>query len=111
MIDRLQPASLAPAAPTKGAEVSPLAAPSVAPGTGALDGASADFTAMLGDLMTNAAATVKHAEAASIAGIKGQASVQQVVEAVMSAEQNLQGAIAVRDKVVSAYLELSRMQI
>jgi flagellar hook-basal body complex protein FliE len=34
-----------------------------------------------------------------------------VVEAVMTAEQTLQGAIAVRDKVVAAYLELSRMQI
>ena len=29
----------------------------------------------------------------------------------MSAEQTLQGAIAIRDKVVSAYLEISRMQI
>ena len=42
---------------------------------------------------------------------QGQASVQQVVEAVMSAEQTLQGAIAIRDKVVAAYLEISRMQI
>ena len=47
----------------------------------------------------------------SIAGMRGQASVQQVVDAVMSAEQTLQGAIAIRDKVVSAYLELSRMSI
>jgi flagellar hook-basal body complex protein FliE len=29
----------------------------------------------------------------------------------MSAEQSLQTAIAVRDKVVSAYLEISRMSI
>lgn len=42
---------------------------------------------------------------------KGQASVQQVVEAVMSAEQSLQTALAVRDKVVAAYQEISRMQI
>ena len=40
----------------------------------------------------------------------GKASVQQVVEAVMSAEQTLQGAIAIRDKVVAAYLEISRMR-
>jgi flagellar hook-basal body complex protein FliE len=37
--------------------------------------------------------------------------VQQVAEQVMSAEQTLQSAIVVRDKVVAAYLELSRMQI
>jgi flagellar hook-basal body complex protein FliE len=32
-----------------------------------------------------------------------------VVEAVMSTEQTLQAAIAIRDKVVAAYQELSRM--
>ena len=40
---------------------------------------------------------------------RAKASVQQVVDAVMSAEQTLQRAIAIRDKVVSAYLEISRM--
>jgi flagellar hook-basal body complex protein FliE len=34
-----------------------------------------------------------------------------VVEAVMSAEQTLQMAVAVRDKVVQAYQEVSRMAI
>ena len=66
---------------------------------------------MLGQLLGNAAGALKTAEATSIAGMRGQASVQQVVDAVMSAEQTLQGAIAIRDKVVSAYLELSRMSI
>jgi flagellar hook-basal body complex protein FliE len=37
--------------------------------------------------------------------------VQQVVEAMMNAERNLQTVIAVRDKVVSAYQEISRLQI
>ena len=36
---------------------------------------------------------------------------QKVVEAVMATEQTLQSAIAIRDKVVSAFLELSRMSI
>jgi flagellar hook-basal body complex protein FliE len=54
---------------------------------------------------------LKTGEAISIAGIRGQASVQQVVEAVMAAEQTLQSSIAIRDKVVAAYLEVSRMQI
>ena len=72
---------------------------------------AADFGAMLGQLAGNAASVLKNAEAQSIAGIRGEASVQQVVEAVMSAEQTLHGAIAIRDKVVSAYLELSRMSI
>jgi flagellar hook-basal body complex protein FliE len=33
------------------------------------------------------------------------------VEAVMSAEKSLQTALAVRDKVVNAYQEISRMAI
>jgi len=34
-----------------------------------------------------------------------------VVEAVMSAEQSLQTAVAIRDKVVAAYQEIVRMAI
>src|SRR5215470_15528017 len=73
--------------------------------------AQADFGAMLGQLAGGTLTALKNAEAVSLASVNGQASVQQVVEAVMSAEQALQGAIAVRDKIVSAYLELSRMSI
>ena len=36
---------------------------------------------------------------------------QQVVEAVMAAESTLKTAIAIRDKVVNAYQEISRMTI
>ena len=36
---------------------------------------------------------------------------REVVDAVMSAEQTLQAAVAIRDKIVSAYLEISRMAI
>lgn len=70
-----------------------------------------DFATMLTNMASDAADTLKTAESVSIAGVKGNASVQQVVEAVMAAEQSLQTAIAVRDKVVSAYLEISRMTI
>ena len=47
----------------------------------------------------------------SIQALKGDADTREVVDAVMSAEQALQTAIAIRDKVVSAYLEISRMGI
>ena len=73
--------------------------------------AGADFGAMVSQLASHAAGVVRNAESVSVAGIQGNATVQQVVEAVMSAEQTLQGAVAIRDKVVAAYLELSRMQI
>jgi flagellar hook-basal body complex protein FliE len=72
---------------------------------------SPDFAAVLARAALSAIDTLKGGEAAAITGMQGKASVQQVAEAVMSAEQTLQSAIAVRDKVVAAYLELSRMQI
>jgi flagellar hook-basal body complex protein FliE len=34
-----------------------------------------------------------------------------VVSSVMEAEQSLQTAIAIRDKIVQAYLEISRMPV
>ena len=55
--------------------------------------------------------TMKTAEASSLQGIQGKLSSQKVVEAVLAAEQTLQSAIAIRDKAVASYLELTRMQI
>lgn len=75
------------------------------------EAAGVDFGSMLTQLASNAAATVRNAESVSVAGIQGSATIQQVVEAVMKAEHTLQGAIAIRDKAVAAYLEISRMQI
>ncbi len=71
----------------------------------------ADFSDIMAQFATGVRDQLRAGEAASIAGIQGKATAQQVVEAVMSAEQSLQTAVAIRDKVVSAYLELSRMAI
>ena len=69
------------------------------------------FLNVLGDMISGVNHDLKNAEAMSIKGIKGQADVQEVVHALMTAEQSLKMAVAVRDKIVSAYLDLSRMQI
>jgi flagellar hook-basal body complex protein FliE len=70
-----------------------------------------DFTNVLAQVSANAVTDLKTGEAAAISGMTGKMSVQQVVEAVMSAEKTLQTALAVRDKVVAAYQEISRMAI
>lgn len=84
-------------------------------GAGAVSGAGAisglDFGAVLTDVASKGVSAIANAEAASIKGIRGEASIQQVVEAVLEAERTLQTAIAVRDKVVQAYQEISRMAI
>lgn len=70
-----------------------------------------DFGSMMARMTNDAIDGLKSAESVSVAGIKGKASAQQVVESVMAAEESLQTAIAIRDKVVSAYMEISRMTI
>jgi flagellar hook-basal body complex protein FliE len=90
-------------------------------GTQAIQGAQAiqgsaaagatDFGSVLASLARDTMSTMKSGEAAAISGIQGKASTQKVVEAIMSAEQALQVAISVRDKVVQAYQEIGRMAI
>jgi flagellar hook-basal body complex protein FliE len=82
--------------------------PSGPPATAAGDDG---FQAMFARVAAAARDTMRTGEAAAISGVKGDASVQEVVNAVMSAEQQLRAAIAVRDRVVAAYQEISRMQI
>lgn len=70
-----------------------------------------DFGEVLGKMAMDAVGTIKAGEQTAVAAIKGEANTQQVVEAMMAAEQTLQAGIAIRDKVVSAYMEISRMTI
>lgn len=69
------------------------------------------FSDMLSDAISSVAQQLRSAESVSIAGLRGAAPTHEVVEQVMRAEQSLQASIAVRDKIVAAYLEISRMQI
>jgi flagellar hook-basal body complex protein FliE len=66
---------------------------------------------MLGNMATQAMDSVKGAESMSFAGIKGTATTREVVDSMLQAEQTLQTAIAIRDKVVSAFLDVTKMQM
>jgi len=69
------------------------------------------FADVLSSFGESTAGKLNQAESLSIGALRGEIGPREVAEAVMSAEQSLQVAIAVRDKVVSAYLEISRMAI
>ncbi len=69
------------------------------------------FDSVMKQVTTDAIGTLKAGEAASISAMQGKESTRKVVEALMSAEQALQTAVAVRDKVVQAYQEVARMTI
>ncbi|MFT4160937.1 flagellar hook-basal body complex protein FliE [Shinella zoogloeoides] len=74
-------------------------------------GTQMSFAQVMGDMATEMTNTLKLGETKSFEAIQGKASTREVVDAVMNAEQTLQTAIAIRDKVVTAYLEVARMQI
>ena len=66
---------------------------------------------MLASFSKDAVDKINTSEAASIAGIQGKATTQSVVQAVVGAQEALQTALAVRDKTVTAFQEISRMPI
>ena len=69
------------------------------------------FDQTLGQVVNDAIGVVQDGEAAAIQGVQGAMSPFKVVEAVMGAQRTLQQALSIRDKVVSAYQEISRMAI
>ena len=71
----------------------------------------ASFGEVLSQMTDSVGQKLQAAEANSIQGIKGDAPLNDVVSSVMEAEQSLQTAIAIRDKIVQAYLEISRMPV
>ncbi len=70
------------------------------------------FAAALNEAALQTVGSLQKAETASLQALQGGGvQTREVVDAVMNAEQSLQAAIAIRDKIVTAYLEISRMAI
>ncbi len=74
-------------------------------------GGVSDFSAVMASLAQQTASNLKAGEDAAMKGLQGQMPVQDVVQAVMTAQTSLQAALAIRDKTVSAYQSLTSMQI
>lgn len=79
--------------------------------TAAASNAIGDFGQMMSQVASDAVNQLKTGEATAISGLQGKATVQQVVEAVSDAQSSLQTAIAIRDKAVSAFQDITRMSI
>ncbi|WP_165215582.1 flagellar hook-basal body complex protein FliE [Affinirhizobium pseudoryzae] len=69
------------------------------------------FANVLGSMASDAVGSLKAAESKSFEAIQGKANTREVVDAMLQAEQSLQTAIAFRDKVVNAYLDITKMQM
>ena len=65
----------------------------------------------IGKAFTDSVASVQAGEAAAIQGLQGGMEPYKVVDSIMGAQRTLQSMLAIRDKAVSAYQEVSRMAI
>ena len=85
-----------------------------APASGPVIGASepgTGFGDMIETMVTEASSSLHAAEAASAKQVAGKGDMIDVATAIGSAEVALDTVVAVRDRVVSAYSEIMRMQI
>lgn len=73
--------------------------------------ATADFSTMVTNAASQAVDTVRAGDQMALAGLSGQAGLQQVVEATMAMESTVQVSVALRDKLVEAYQDIMRMPI
>lgn len=74
-------------------------------------GATSEFAALVETLNTRLVEPIRSAEQAAIKGVLGQMPAQEVILKVMEAERTLHTAIAIRDKAIGVYQEISRMTI
>lgn len=82
-----------------------------APRSAAVGSAGNGFADMMAAFSKDTVDKMKTSETMSVAALQGKATTQSVVEAVMAAQESLQTALAVRDKAVSAFQDISRMPI
>lgn len=87
------------------------ASPTVQNGVTPGENTGMSFASVLGGVATDSMNSLRAAEAKSFEGIQGTASTREVVDAVLQAQQSLNTAIALRDKIVNAYLEITKMSI
>ena len=80
-------------------------------GNTAQSSAGTSFASMIGEAAASTVNNLQQAEQLSAKALQCDGDMRAVVDAVMSAEQSLQAAVAIRDKIVTAYLEISRMAI
>ncbi|MCJ2018389.1 MULTISPECIES: flagellar hook-basal body complex protein FliE [unclassified Methylobacterium] len=70
-----------------------------------------DFMQFLGKTLENVGDAGRRADAQAVSAASGKANVVDVVTAVAESETALQTMVAVRDRMISAYEEIMRMQI
>ena len=74
-------------------------------------GSEGSFADALEAAARNIFQTLETSESQSVSAMSGEAEIQEVVEAIVSAEMALQSAVVIRDRMVEAYQEILRMPV
>jgi flagellar hook-basal body complex protein FliE len=93
------------------AAVQGLGAARPAPRVQPVQGSDGGFTRLLGQALDTVGDAGRKADAQAVSAAAGKANVVDVVTAVAESETALQTMVAVRDRMISAYEEIMRMQI
>lgn len=97
---------------TKQTEFASLTSAAASAGLRAVDDIKGPgFGEVMAEMAGGVVGRLNQAEYVSMKAVQGEANTREVVDALMTAEQSLNTAIAIRDKIVTAYLEVARMQI
>ncbi|MCK5375259.1 MAG: flagellar hook-basal body complex protein FliE [Alphaproteobacteria bacterium] len=72
---------------------------------------ASSFSDLLEGNIERSVDTMKRSEEMAAKAVTGDANLIDVIQAVTDAELTLQTVVAVRDKMISAYQEIMRMQI
>ncbi len=104
------------AASAYGRLVRPVASPAKPAGDaagigGGTQAGATGFGGMVSALVDNAATSIRTAETASAKQVAGKGDLIDVTTAIGAAEMALDTVVAVRDRMVSAYTDIMRMQI
>ncbi|HEX3502139.1 MAG TPA: flagellar hook-basal body complex protein FliE [Xanthobacteraceae bacterium] len=83
----------------------------VAKGLGAPQGSAPDFSSVLKNVIDSVSQAAVKSDAQAQAVANGNANMVDVVTAVAETETTVQTLVSVRDKVISAYEDILKMQI
>ncbi len=73
--------------------------------------AAQSFSDMVNQTIDESMISVKNAEKMGLRATTGEVSVEELTTAISEAELSLRTMVAIRDKIVSAYQEISKMPI
>jgi len=83
----------------------------IAPVGGATAAKGGDFSSMMAEFATDTVDQLKKAESVSAQGVLGKANPVDIATAVGGAETTLQLLATLRDKMINAYQEVTRMSV